>query len=321
VLDYAPLWRELATHAPTWAAALPSQVAAALRPEGHGDLPGWYAALADLPRVTPSRIDLTAGCLRIGDAADLAPDARARLADQLMAFHPWRKGPFCPFGIHLDTEWRSDWKWERVAGAIDLAGRRVLDVGCGNGYYGWRMLGAGARLVVGVDPTLRYVMQYAALRRFIGPSANYVLPLKLEACPAASRAFDVVFSMGVLYHRRDPLAHLADLMGHLQAGGQLVLETLVVDEAADTELRPGERYAKMKNVFAIPSPTRLRRWLAEAGYRDIRVVDVTPTTPAEQRRTPWMTFESLADFLDPADPRRTIEGHPAPLRAVVTCSA
>jgi tRNA (mo5U34)-methyltransferase len=73
----------------------------------------------------------------------------------------------------------------------------------------------------------------------------------------------------------------------------------------------------MRNVWFIPSTAMLENWLRRCGYRDIRTVDVTPTTIAEQRSTEWMTFESLADFLDPADTRLTIEGHPAPQRAVL----
>jgi tRNA (mo5U34)-methyltransferase len=320
--DYTPLFAALAgTPLAHWPDALRPLVAAALDPAGHGDLPTWQRLLAELPVLTPSRVDLDQDCLGIGEADELAPGQRQALAEQLMTLHPWRKGPFCLFGVHIDTEWRSDWKWERVRGAVDLRDKRVLDVGCGNGYYGWRMLGAGARLVVGIDPTLRYVMQYAALAHFIGPVANYVLPLRLEQLPTGSGGFDTVFSMGVLYHRRDPLEHLACLKDHLRPGGQVVVESLVVDRPGAVTLRPEGRYAKMKNVWAIPSVASLVGWMRAAGFGEVTTVDVTRTTKEEQRATGWMRFESLADFLDPNDPDRTIEGHPAPCRAVLTARA
>jgi tRNA (mo5U34)-methyltransferase len=47
------------------------------------------------------------------------------------------------------------------------------------------------------------------------------------------------------------------------------------------------------------------------------VVDLNRTTTDEQRSTPWMRFESLAQCLDPDNPELTVEGYPAPLRAVV----
>jgi tRNA (mo5U34)-methyltransferase len=51
------------------------------------------------------------------------------------------------------------------------------------------------------------------------------------------------------------------------------------------------------------------------------MVAVTDTTVHEQRSTEWMPFESLAEALDPDDPSRTIEGLPAPMRAIVICKS
>ena len=45
-------------------------------------------------------------------------------------------------------------------------------------------------------------------------------------------------------------------------------------------------------------------------------MDINKTTVEEQRSTDWMTFESLADFLDPNDANKNVEGHPAPLRDI-----
>jgi tRNA (mo5U34)-methyltransferase len=288
----------------------------ALRSGQHGDLPRWHAALAALPAARPS-LDLDQATPVLGvPAAD--PDALSAL---LMALHPWRKGPFRLGGVLIDTEWRSDWKWARIAPQLELAGHRVLDVGCGNGYFGWRMLGAGARSVIGIDPTLLYVMQWLACRHFAGEAPNFVLPLKLEQLPESAGGFDSVFSLGVLYHRRDPLRHLRRLAALVRAGGQVVLESLVVEGAEARVLEPGGRYARMPNVHAIPSVPRLLEWVAEAGLGDVRVLDVTRTSTEEQRSTPWMRFESLAESLDPTDAARTIEGHPAPLRAALVARA
>ena len=41
------------------------------------------------------------------------------------------------------------------------------------------------------------------------------------------------------------------------------------------------------------------------------------TSTDEQRRTDWMINESLSDYLDPDDPALTVEGYPAPKRAVL----
>jgi tRNA (mo5U34)-methyltransferase len=143
-----------------------------------------------------------------------------------------------------------------------------------------------------------------------------LLPTRLEDV-SPQQSFDTVLSMGVLYHRRDPAEHLHTLRAHLRPGGELVLETLIGASGSTEVLIPNGRYARMRNVWHIPSRTTLEGWISAAGFESIRVVDVTPTTVAEQRTTEWMPFESLADALDPHDAQRTIEGHPAPVRCVV----
>lgn len=290
-------------------------VAAAL--DRHGDAAAWRGAFDTLPDVRPSSVEF-GDCVTIGAAKDMTDAQHRALESSLRAFHPWRKGPFDFFGEHIDTEWRSDWKWARVRPHIaNLECKRVLDVGCGNGYFGWRMLEAGARSVLGVDPTQVFLMQHLVARAYIrrtGIADNYLLPVTFESLPELD-PFDVVFSMGVLYHRRDPVDHLRGLKARLAMGGELVLETLVM--LGDAPLYPSARYARMRNVHAIANRDTLLQWFEAAGFADARIVDVTQTTVSEQRTTAWMSFESLESALDPTDANRTIEGHPAPVRAVV----
>lgn len=279
----------------------------------HGDLPQWLAALERLPDIRATEVSL--GRAVSARARCLANESRERLEAALRELIPWRKGPFHLFGIDIDSEWRSDLKWSRIAPHVDLDGCRVLDVGSGNGYYGWRMLEAGAASVTGIDPSLLFVLQHAAISYYVdrGRYRNTVLPVGLEQLPAAE-PFDVVFSMGVLYHRREPAEHIRGLAGQAHDESTLVIESLVVDDAP---LEPRSRYARMRNVWLVPDLATLHAWLAQAGFADTDVVDVSPTTTAEQRTTAWMPYQSLAAALDPDDPSRTVEGYPAPKRAVI----
>lgn len=312
--DFAPLRAQLASMPAL--APLASHVPGDVSPwNRHGDFPRWLAALRDLPEIEPAQIDLR-DRVRIGAAHQLSAAERDNLRAALMGLHPWRKGPLELFGVLIDTEWRSDWKWERIAPHIaPLEGRTVLDVGCGNGYHCWRMAGAGAAFVLGIDPHLLYALQYWAIRRYIHEPAVHVLPFALEDLPGGLQAFDTVFSMGVLYHRRSPFDHLLSLRACLKPGGELVLETLVIDGVDGNVLVPMDRYARMPNVWFLPSCNTLAAWIEKIGYTDVRLVDLTTTSVDEQRSTAWMTFESLPEALDPGDPSRTIEGHPAPKRA------
>jgi tRNA (mo5U34)-methyltransferase len=290
----------------------------------HGEFDKWCRLLNKLPKPDAKTVDLKS-TVTIGTAKDVDTYTQKQIEGLLKQFMPWRKGPYHIHGIHIDTEWRSDWKWDRVVPHIaPLSGRQVLDVGCGSGYHMWRMLGEGASQVIGVDPTQLFFIQFQAIKHFmrndaVASSNIHFLPMGIEDMQPLN-AFDTVFSMGVLYHRKDPMSFLTQLKDQLRKGGELVLETLVVDGDENTVLMAGERYAQMRNVWFLPSTAALTVWLSRLGFENIRVVDINHTTLDEQRSTPWMDTQSLKDFLDPEDITRTIEGYPAPQRAVIVAN-
>lgn len=313
-----------------WADIVRSQFLAKIEDKPHGDLIRWCEALESLPVPLASKVNLAQGLITVGVKSDSDQTNREAIDAALRGLHPWRKGPYQLHGSFVDTEWRSDWKWERLADHIDsLEGRRILDVGCGNGYHCWRMAGAGAKLVVGIDPSPLFLVQFHTVKRLISHSEDnpeiakrvHLIPIGIEAVPAKLNTFDSVFSMGVLYHRRSPIDHIQELKDALRPGGQLILETLVVDGGKNHVLVPDGRYAKMRNVWFLPSVASLEAWLVRVGFKDVKTVDVTDTSTQEQRSTDWMQYESLEDFLDPADNSRTIEGYPAPKRAIVLARA
>lgn len=318
-MDYQPLIdRWTGGDLDGWARLLPAQLEKGLSQQRYGDLQRWLAVLDDLPDHPVSTITLDQSRVGVSCEPALDEQQQAALRQTLKGLHPWRKGPFELFGVHIDTEWRSDWKWERLQQAITpLQGRRVLDVGCGSGYHCWRMAGDGAAEVIGIDPTPLFIVQFWALQKYLQQDTTWVLPAGIEDVPAKLAAFDTVFSMGVLYHRRSPMDHLQELRDCLRPGGELVLETLVIEGGPGDTLVPEGRYARMGNVWFLPSCDTLMGWLRKIGFLDPTLVDVAVTSTAEQRSTEWMTFHSLANFLDPEDSSRSIEGYPAPRRAVI----
>ncbi|MDO7644158.1 MAG: tRNA 5-methoxyuridine(34)/uridine 5-oxyacetic acid(34) synthase CmoB [Reinekea forsetii] len=297
-----------------WCEPLATQLQQTWDQLNDGNLARLLAALETLPSISANSVELD----RVVAINGPVGDAGAQLNSALKALMPWRKGPFRFFDIDIDAEWRCDLKWDRIANHLsDLRGRHVLDVGSGNGYYGWRMKAAGAATVAGIDPSWLSVVQHLAVNRYIKDPSHTVLPFTLESLPPNLGIFDTVFSMGVLYHRRSPLDHLAELRGALRPGGELVLETLIIQGQVGESLVPIGRYARMNNVWFLPTVPTLVQWLEKMGFENIRLVDQSTTSTDEQRPSDWKPGQSLADYLNPEDPSLTIEGHPAPIRALI----
>ncbi len=287
-----------------------------------GNILKYATALKRLPKVIPLSCDLKTDVVRVGRGDEIPPDERADMASALSLMCPWRKGPFALFGIPIDTEWQSFIKWDRLAKHIaPLHRRRIMDIGASNGYYMFRMAAFDPSLVVGLEPQHTFYFQYLALQKYLNLPRVANLPFTFDEFPVVRGYFDTVFCMGVLYHRKSPLEMLIKIHDALKKGGELVLENLIISSTEDVCFFPEDRYAKMRNVFFIPSISAMTSWLKRTGFTNIRCVDVSPTTPGEQRKTPWIQTESLDDFLDPADPDKTVEGYPAPVRAIFLATA
>jgi tRNA (mo5U34)-methyltransferase len=309
-----------------WAKVLPQQLHGIFNEKVHGDQQRWLDALEGLPAIHDVVTDLKQDRIQL-TSASISGETDTEIKSGLQQLSPWRKGPFQFFDTHIDTEWRSDWKWQRIAAHLaPLKGRTILDVGCGSGYHMWRMLGAGAHRVVGVDPSRLFLAQFQAFKQYAQSGLDKplnidLLPLRMEDVPRPLKAFDTAFSMGVLYHRKSPLDHLAELKDTLKPGGQLVLETLVIEGGLGEVLMPEDRYAQMRNVWFLPSSETLLLWARRVGFKNPRIVEKNVTSLEEQRSTDWMPYQSLTDFLAADDKTKTLEGYPAPLRATLIAEA
>jgi tRNA (mo5U34)-methyltransferase len=231
---------------------------------------------------------------------------------------PWRKGPFCLFENIIDAEWLSYKKFDILKEHFSLNGKSVADVGCNNGYYMFRLLEYNPREIVGFDPSKDFFLQFHFLNKFIKSNITYELS-GVEELPKYGKLFDVILCLGVLYHRAHPIGTLKALRNSTVRGGELFLDTLVLDQKSEFCLFPEKSYQKMSNSFFIPTVVTLTNWLLRAGFVDIEILDVVRTTVKEQRRTDWIYGESLEDFLDKENPSFTVEGYPAPTRAYIKC--
>lgn len=263
----------------------------------------------------PCTVDFSLDAITISSINHLPRETLERIVKALI---PWRIGPFDVAGYTIDSEWRSFLKWRKIQPLTHVEpGSRIADVGCSNGYFLFKLLQYSPSLAVGFDPVARCWLQFAFLKSLAAHSPLAFVPAGLSSLMAFPSFFDLILCMGVIYHQRDPFHAVRALYNSTRPGGRVILESLVIDREGSYLLVPGDRYAKMRNAWIIPTADALAALMVRAGFKEVKIHRFGPITTEEQRRTTHAPYESLADFLDPADPSRTVEGHPAPHSAAV----
>ena len=229
---------------------------------------------------------------------------------------PWRKGPFEICNLFIDTEWKSDIKYNLLRPHFDLKDKKVADIGCNNGYYLFRMQEDKPKSLVGFDPSPLYKTQFDFVNHFVKSDIVYEL-LGVEHLEFYEEKFDTIFCLGVLYHRSDPVAMLKSLYKGLEKKGEVILDTFYIDGDEDMALCPSSSYSKIPNIYFVPTIPALKNWCLRAGFSSFEVLETSITDKSEQRKTEWIEGQSLEDFLDKDDKTKTVEGYPAPQRVYV----
>jgi tRNA (mo5U34)-methyltransferase len=240
----------------------------------------------------------------------------AQLHETAKLLMPWRKGPFQIGETFIDTEWKSNVKYNLLRPHFNLKDKRVADIGCNNGYYMFRMLEDKPKLLVGFDPSPVYKTQFDFINHFIKSDIVYEL-LGVEHVEFYEEKFDTIFCLGVLYHRSDPVMMLKQLYKGLDKKGEVILDTFYIDGEEEMALCPESSYSKIPNIYFVPTIKALKNWCLRAGFISFEVLETNITDAGEQRKTEWIEGQSLEDFLDPEDSSKTVEGYPAPQRVYV----
>lgn len=238
------------------------------------------------------------------------------LAKKLM---PWRKGPFRIDNIEIESEWNSFVKFNLLEPYMDLKDKTVVDIGCNNAYYAFRMLPKEPKKIIAIDPWPIFYLQYLFVNKFVNSDIIDFRMVGLEDMADEGIKADVMFCLGILYHRTDPISSLKALKASLNNNGELFIDNMVIMKDGYYALCPPESYAKMSNAYFIPTIDTMRGWLERAGFCDIELLCTKPTDVDEQRKTDWIEGQSLNDFLDKSDPSKTVEGFDAPVRAYFRC--
>ncbi|MFA6191189.1 MAG: tRNA 5-methoxyuridine(34)/uridine 5-oxyacetic acid(34) synthase CmoB [Sulfurimonas sp.] len=256
--------------------------------------------------------------IELGDIVKISGDCEdeKHILEVAKLMMPWRKGPFEVCNIFIDTEWKSNIKYNLLRKHFNLKDKRVADIGCNNGYYLFRMQEDFPKSLVGFDPSALYKTQFDFINHFVKSDIVYEL-LGVEHLEFYEEKFDVIFCLGVLYHRSDPVTMLKSLYKGLDIHGEVILDTFYIKGEDEICLCPESSYSKIPNIYFVPTISALKNWCLRAGFDSFEVLETSVTDASEQRKTSWIEGQSLEDFLDPNDSSKTVEGYPAPARVYV----
>ena len=84
---------------------------------------------------------------------------------------------------------------------------------------------------------------------------------------------------------------------------------MVINSKYGTQIIPKDRYARMRNVYCLPSVNTLNKWLKSAGFKNIELININQTSVSEQKATSWI-----------GENTKSLKGLPAPIRATFICN-
>lgn len=255
----------------------------------------------------------------LDDSVNLSTNSQAK--DEILTItkelKPWRKGPFKIDDLFIDTEWQSFIKFNILKPFMgEISQKYIADIGCNNGYYMFKMLEFNPAKLIGFDPSIKYRLQFELINALAKTPIKYEL-LGVEDLPNYGLKFDVIFCLGVIYHRSDPIKMLKDLKAGLNKNGVVFLDTMYIEDEREIAFVPNKTYSKIPNIYFVPSISALKNWCERVGFKEFEVLATKKTDENEQRKTEWIDSFSLENFLDPKDKNLTIEGYEAPKRVYV----
>ncbi len=119
--------------------------------------------------------------------------------------------------------------YDRLGFPADFSGKRVLDVGCADGYFSFVAEKRGADEVIAIDYRLPTASGFSVVASILGSKVKHVVDNVYNLTPEKYGKFDVVIFVGVLYHLRNPLLALDRVREMANEGGTVIVESHIAN--------------------------------------------------------------------------------------------
>lgn len=173
---------------------------------------------------------------------------------------------------------------DRMVAGIELAGRRVLDIGCGIGGPAFALVRKYGAEVTGIDLEPQLIARATKRAEELGLSDRTEFrTVTLGDLPFPDRSFDLVFTSGALTQTEDKASIAAECLRVLKPGGMLTCyDWLKNDAPISDDMR---YFFKMEGLtYNLITLAQLGRYLENAGFEDVTLEDATDWYRRESRR-------------------------------------
>ncbi|MCK6481980.1 MAG: tRNA 5-methoxyuridine(34)/uridine 5-oxyacetic acid(34) synthase CmoB [Planctomycetes bacterium] len=239
-----------------------------------------------------------------GDPADLR-----RAVEAVRWFH--RIG--LPGGIVTPGVDDTPAKLARLDLPADLTGTSVLDVGAWDGFFSFEAERRGASRVLATDSfvwsgrTWGSKAGFDLARAALGSRVEERLIAPGDLSADAVGRFDLVLFLGVLYHLEDP-------MGVLRRVRDVTAKRLVLETEVDLlwHRRPAAAFYPSTELMGDPTnwwgpnPAAVEGMLRAVGFRDVRLVGVSPGLPHRLAKAAWFRAIGRRPFRESAQRARAV---------------
>jgi tRNA (mo5U34)-methyltransferase len=155
---------------------------------------------------------------------------------------------------------------------IDLQGKKVLDIGCLDGFWSFEAERRGAAEVYATDLTSQARPDrepyFRLAKELLGSRVQYFPDLSVfDVARLGVNDFDVVLYLGVYYHLRDPVLSFARLRQVMRDGAVLLVEGQAIDATeAYARFFYREAFQADRSNWWVPTIPCLQEWIESSFF-------------------------------------------------------
>ena len=151
------------------------------------------------------------------------------VAELIASVNHWHHTILFPYGLCSPGAQDSNTLLSYLDIPVSLDRKVCLDLGCRDGFFSFELEKRGASSVLGIDYIDENDTGFAAAKKILGSEVSFRNMGVYQINPESLGEFDLILFLGLIYHLRHPLLALDRCWDCLKVGGDVVIESHIID--------------------------------------------------------------------------------------------